>query len=64
MNSTSPQPLSAESEEPPPNGAPVTPLTSESETVEVQRRFRLAGSGMASRELQSAIMTFLHQRGS
>jgi hypothetical protein len=35
----------------------------EGEALQLQRRFRLAGSGMASRELQSAILAFLQQKG-
>jgi hypothetical protein len=63
MNETPPKPPVTEPTVSPPSAMPLPHPDAEGEALKLQRRFRLAGSGMASRELQSAIMAFLQQRG-
>ena len=63
MNDTPPRPLVTEAAAAQPNVAPAPKSDSDNEALAVQRRFRLAGSGMASRTLQTAILALPAAKG-
>jgi hypothetical protein len=63
MSETSPKPSVTEPAASTPSAMSLPHPCAEGEALQLQRRFRLAGSGMASRELQSAILAFLQQKG-